>query len=222
MMPDVKMNPWMKIPLSDYEGHMSMTTVGQAQMLSDIFADMLNRYLPDSVAMLGCSGGNGFDHTRRSSVTRVVGIDINPEYIERTRTRYGRSVPSLELFCGDIESDAFAFKPVDLVFAGLVFEYVEGRKVLCRIRNMMNPGGVLVAILQLPATDMGKITPSPYKSLELLETSMSLVEPEKFIKLAESCGFYRDEAQIRNSIGRKEFLIIHFHLESAESGSQGS
>ena len=28
-------NPWLSIPLEDYEGHMSLPAVGQAQMLAE-------------------------------------------------------------------------------------------------------------------------------------------------------------------------------------------
>jgi len=210
------MNPWINIPLSDYESHMSMGTVGQAQMLSDIFADVLNRYLPKSVAMLGCAGGNGFDRARRSSATRVVGIDINPEYVEQAKARYGRLISNLELFCGDIQTDEFTFKPVDLVFAGLVFEYVDAGRVLSRVSHMMNPDGVLVAVLQLPANGIEEITPSPYKSLNLLKACMSLVQPEPFIELAENHGYCKKVIEMRNSIGGKEFLIIHFRLKGTE------
>lgn len=206
------MNPWINIPLSDYESHMSMGTVGQAQMLSDIFADVLNRYLPKSVAMLGCAGGNGFDRALRSSVTRMVGIDINPEYVEQARARYGRSMPNLELFCGNIETDEFDFKPVDLVFAGLVFEYVDVSTVLGRVSHMIDPDCVLVVVLQLPAKGIEEITPSPYKSLELLKTCMSLVQPDQFIELAQNHGYCKRETEMRNSVGGKAFLVVHFRF----------
>ena len=32
-------NPWNKISLSDYEGHMALDTVGQLQALSEIMRD---------------------------------------------------------------------------------------------------------------------------------------------------------------------------------------
>jgi len=40
----VMKNPWLDIPLADYEGHMALPNVGQAQLLSDVFASALSKY----------------------------------------------------------------------------------------------------------------------------------------------------------------------------------
>jgi hypothetical protein len=34
-------NPWLDIPLSDYEGHMALPEVAQAQLLADVFSAQL-------------------------------------------------------------------------------------------------------------------------------------------------------------------------------------
>jgi len=36
-------NPWLDIALADYEGHMALPNVGQAQILSDVFARALSK-----------------------------------------------------------------------------------------------------------------------------------------------------------------------------------
>src|SRR5712664_384468 len=78
-------SPWHDIPLADYEGHMGSPQVAQAPLLAATFADLLKKHVPRSVAILGCSGGNGFERIRTAEVTRVVGVDINSGYIERLR-----------------------------------------------------------------------------------------------------------------------------------------
>lgn len=75
-------NPWTEIPLADYEGHMSLPSVGQAQMLDAVFGQDLQAYAPESVAVLGCAGGNGFKRLIGSRVKRVVAVDINPLYLK--------------------------------------------------------------------------------------------------------------------------------------------
>jgi hypothetical protein len=54
-------NPWLTIPLSDYEAHTALPQVGQAQLLADLFAAELR-----ALAVVGrgarCAGGNGFEH----------------------------------------------------------------------------------------------------------------------------------------------------------------
>ena len=54
-------NPWLTIPLADYEAHMALPQVGQARLLADLFAAELRVGSPSSVAVLGCAGGNGFE-----------------------------------------------------------------------------------------------------------------------------------------------------------------
>jgi hypothetical protein len=66
-------NPWLDVPLADYEGHMALPGIEQAQLLSGIFADVLAKFSPRSVAVIGCAGGNGFDRIS-PSISRVVGV----------------------------------------------------------------------------------------------------------------------------------------------------
>ena len=82
-------SPWHDIPLADYEGHMGSPEVAQAPLLAATFADLLKKHVPRSVAILGCSGGNGFERIPIAQVTRVVGVDINSRYVERLRGRFG-------------------------------------------------------------------------------------------------------------------------------------
>jgi hypothetical protein len=43
-------NPWLDIPLSDYEGHMALPGVAQAQLLAEILAGQLRSLQPASLA----------------------------------------------------------------------------------------------------------------------------------------------------------------------------
>ena len=54
-------NPWLNIPLADYEGHMRSDEVQQLDALTELFAAALERCQPTSVAILGAGGGNGLD-----------------------------------------------------------------------------------------------------------------------------------------------------------------
>jgi len=71
-------NPWHTIQAEDYEGHMASPDVGQLQVLNKLFKTVLEEQRPVSVAILGCSTGNGFEHIDTAITRRVVGIDINP------------------------------------------------------------------------------------------------------------------------------------------------
>jgi hypothetical protein len=51
-------NPWLTIPLEDYEGHMAMPDVGQAKMLANEFEELLKTYVPTSAALCGTELSN--------------------------------------------------------------------------------------------------------------------------------------------------------------------
>jgi ubiquinone/menaquinone biosynthesis C-methylase UbiE len=207
-------NPWLDIPLADYEGHMALPNVGQAQLLSDVFANALSKYAPRSVAVLGCAGGNGLDRVSSKVTERVVGVDLNPDYVQQARTRFDHQIPLLELLVGDVQTDGFAFAPVELVFAGLLFEYVDAEAVLAKIRAMLCPGGTLLTVVQLPSTAIPEITPSQFASLSALSSVMRLVPPELLRQLAAAHGYCETEAQTVATAGGKEFRVQAFRLET--------
>jgi len=210
MLWDMK-NPWLEIPLDDYETHMALPHVGQALLLANLLGNVIDKYTPRSVAILGCAGGNGLERTLDTPIQRVVGIDINPNYVERTRIRFENLIPSLELFVGDVQTDEFAFEPVELIFAGLFFEYVEVDSVLDRIHAMLRPEGVLVVVLQLPSA-VPEVTPSPYTSLGALSSVMHLVPPRRLAQLADKSGFHLLETHTTDSIGEKKFNVQTFSV----------
>ena len=54
-------SPWLDIPLEDYEGHMALPEIAPARMLADELESAVRQHAPSSVAIIGCSGGNGFE-----------------------------------------------------------------------------------------------------------------------------------------------------------------
>jgi hypothetical protein len=65
-------SPWLDIALADYEGHMGLPEVAQAELLADVFGALLVEHAPRSVAILGCAGGNGFGRISPAVTDRVV------------------------------------------------------------------------------------------------------------------------------------------------------
>lgn len=218
-------NPWLHIPLADYESHMALPHVGQDRLLADIFAGGLARHAPASVAVLGCAGGNGFACIDPRVTQRVVGVDLNPEYIARAQQRFAASLPQLQLFAGDVQTDDFPFAPVDLVYAALLFEYVKPAVVLARIANaMLRPDGRLLTVVQLPAPAVPEVTPSPYLSLRALKALMCLVPPEELRHAAQAHGMDEAFAATLTSSGGKRFCVQEFRRQtgSIDSGEARS
>jgi hypothetical protein len=212
-------SPWLDIPLSEYEAHMALPQVAQAQLLADVFGAVLARYRPRSVAVLGCAGGNGFERVSAEVTGRVVGVDLNPAYIEQLRARFRGRVAGLELYAGDIQTGAVSFEPVELVFAGLVLEYVDVGAVLGRVRTLLVPGGVLGTVAQLPHPTTAAVTPSPCPSLGALGAAMRLVSPSEIGKLARCHGFGEVESHTEESRGGKRFQVQTFRLPGSRGGT---
>jgi len=50
-------NPWLDIPLADYEGHMVLPQVAQAGLLADVFEPVLKTYPPAAGRSYRVGGG---------------------------------------------------------------------------------------------------------------------------------------------------------------------
>lgn len=168
---------------------MASDSVGQRQMLDQLFARALERNRPRSVAVLGCSGGTGLEILAGLALERVLAIDINPGYLETLRRRFGASLPNLETVCGDLADPGLDLPKVDLVHAALIFEYLKPARLLANVRRWLVPGGALSAVLQLPAEGKEPVTPSAYCSLAALAPVMSLVPPDALYEEASGAGF---------------------------------
>lgn len=185
---------------------MALPHVGQAQLLRELLGKALRERGPRSVAVLGCAGGNGFDCIP-SSVERIVGVDINPEYVAAAHRRFGAQRP-LELYVVDLDRDTPPFAAVEFVFAALLFEYVAPANALRTIVEKLVPGGVLLAVLQLPST--ADVTPSPYRSLSSLGPVLKLVAPEDLASAAASAGLMQRAGEIVTATGGKRFAVLTF------------
>jgi SAM-dependent methyltransferase len=205
-------NPWLDIPLSDYEGHMALPDVAQAQLLAEILAGQLRSLQPDSLAVLGCAGGNCFERIDPDVTSRVVGVDLNGLYLQEARNRFGKSFRALELVEGDIQNDTIAFDPVDLIYAALILEYVNVDATFSQLRRLLNPGGTLVTVIQLSNADIPAVTPSPYSSLQALESIMRFIAPEFLPEVAGRNGLTQTSSSTRQAPGGKRFQVQTFRL----------
>jgi SAM-dependent methyltransferase len=203
-------NPWLNVPLDDYEGHMSLPAVGQAQMIAEQLDRALERWAPTNIAVIGCAGGNGLEKIAERAVERVVAVDVNPAYIERVRTRYAGRLLGLELVCADVQSESLTYGPVDFTYAALLFEYVGVLSTLKTLKRNSRPDAVLTAIVQLPHPTIHAVSPSPYKSLGSLASAMTLVAPEILRRAAADVGFAAADSTIIELSSGKRFCVQNF------------
>lgn len=200
---------------------MSRPEIAQAPMIAADFGALLREVSPSSVAVVGCAGGNGFDRIDPGTTARVVGIDINPAYLEKVRERFSHRFLQLELWPGDIGSTKPPVEPVELVYAALILEYVELSSALHNISAVLAPRGLLGVLLQLPTPTLPEITPSPYPSLGTLAPVLRLKSPTALRSAASRAGLaYRDSHEILLASG-KRFSSLTFR-KGRRGGRKGN
>lgn len=157
-------NPWNEIKLSDYINHMSNKNVLQLQILNIIIKKQLeniNNIQNSSVAILGITDGNGLEHINPLKVCKVIGVDINKEYLCQCEKKYEQLNGILNLYCIDLMTDknktVKLIENSDLIIADLIIEHIhldnfieiisklpqKSRTVSCVIQY--NPDGTLVS-----------------------------------------------------------------------------
>jgi len=195
------MNPWLALPLEDYEGHMGSTAVNQLKPLADLFGEALARLRPRSVGLLGVAGGNGLEHVDSTLTTRVVGIDVNPAYLAATRQRFP-DLRGLELHCADLQHQLLDVEPVALVHAALVFEHAGTEQCLDNAVSLVSGGGHLSVVLQLPSGGQPVVTPSAFASMETLAGDFAFVDPH----------------HLRRMLAQRELRLTHQARVTLSSG----
>jgi hypothetical protein len=181
-------NPWLAVPLDEYERHMSSAEVRQLGVLSDLFAEAIGRCRPTSIAILGIAGGNGLDRIDNSTTVRVVGLDLNPRYLEAVGQRYSH-LRGLELCCVDLSEQNVALEPVQFVHAALVFEHAGVDRCLENAIAMIAPGGNLSVVLQLPAESGETVGATGLSSIQKLKSHFFLISPDWLCESLAGRGF---------------------------------
>ncbi len=204
------------MPAADYEGHMGSPGVRQLEFLSRIFGGLIDEFEPESLALLGCATGNGLEHIERGRVRKLVGLDINPEYLELCRKRHGRNIPGLELVCADFGSFDLEAASIDFVHAALFFEYVEPSAAVEKVSRWLKPGGMLAVVLQLPHAAGDNVSQTGFESVKALEPAIHLVDPALLGRLVREHGFSEVRSARETLASGKEFFLGVYRLESAQ------
>lgn len=168
---------------------MNAPHVAQLDALADLFEETLRKCSPDSVAILGIAGGNGLSRIDPAVTTRIVGVDINPAYLEAVRNRFQAKLP-LILHCLDLAVEVVPEAPDDLVHAALIFEHAGTKGCLHNALSLVAPDGYLSTVLQLlPSNAEPNVVPSQYPAMQTLSEHFRLVEPDNLRQMMKLRGF---------------------------------
>lgn len=199
-------NPWLDISYEDYIGHMDSPEVDQYKMINKVFKESLEDFSPKSIFVPGCTIGNGFEHIDWSSVKSVTALDINANYLDVVRQKYGHH-PQLKIINADLQywdSDSIKF---DMIYAALVFEYVNVSTVLKMFYKSMHSRSRLITILQNESALQSKVSQTEYTSLEKLNSIMHLVNISDFEKILHQYGFEINDKKIITLNSGKIFSV---------------
>jgi len=202
-------NPWLEIPLKDYERHMSHHMVGQSLLLNSLTKKYLERTKPETVVFLGVAGGNGLEHIDGQYTKRVIGIDINQDYLDAAFKRYNDRIESLQLLNLDIVENPERICHADLIWAALVLEYTGTDKVLAFCENNIRRGGQLVISIQ-SNNNKASVSPTGIESVKKAGAIFSAIDPEGLTGKAAEAGYKlvgKEENELPNG---KSIITFHF------------
>jgi hypothetical protein len=209
-------HPWLEIPISDYEAHMALPSVGQAQLLSAALQRTVSQFQPRSLAVFGVAGGNGLEFVERAMVHRVVALDFNPEYLALCSRRYAASFARFEPVLHDLSQGPPAMAPVECIFAGLVLEYLCVESFSRYLASLLTPGGHFATLLQLPSPTLPEVSPSPYASLTCLEPAFSFVHPASLHDSLTAHGLSRIASDRYDLDSGKSFYYVSYQVTNTD------
>lgn len=207
-------NPWLEIPYSDYENH--MTEAGQAQILNRLTKYCLEKHKPESFALIGCSTGNGMEHIKPEITKDIYAIDINPDYLDRMRIKYEVKFHNLQICNLDIQNDEMIIRDVDLVLIGLVLEYVDPETALNKVIEMLNERGVLSIVIQ-KNKQTSFVSKTKYRSLEKLtdfSNEVDEVQIDRLIRSKNMILIQREEIELTKG---KSFVSLEYRMSGTNT-----
>jgi hypothetical protein len=202
-------NPWLNIPLEDYELHMSHDSVGQSGLLNSLTKKYLDKIKPQTAIFLGIAGGNGLEHIDRNITQRVIGIDINPDYLSATFKRYNHQIDFLQLLNLDIAKNSESICEADFIWAALILEYTGIDKVLEFSANNICRDGHLIVSIQ-SNNNKQSVSPTGIESVKKAGEIFSIVNPEVLVSEASETGFMQIGKEENALPNGKSIITFHF------------
>lgn len=206
-------NPWEKLKLEHYEGHMQYKEVLQSQCLNSIMKSQLKDYDTKSICILGISGGNGLEHVDTSSILEITGIDINQEYLLACNARFPELNSILKLIHADITSSVFKIPDSEMIIANLIIEYIgidNFKKIICK------SNAIYISCVIQVSNYNSFVSNTPFMNyFDDISDIHSDIDKNSLIDGLKCIGYdllFTDEIKMKNnkSLVRIDFIINYF------------
>ncbi len=198
-------NPWECVSQQDYNQHMKAPFIFQLQTLGNIMRSYLQRVQPETVLVLGCVDGNGFEYIDDSITKEVTGVDINREFLNSCRSRFDNEKYSLNLICCDFEKEDSLAQTFDFISCALFLEYVDARRALVKIKRMMNEGSKLNIVIQKNNGNRF-VSETGIASLESLADAAKDIAETELRRVLDKNGFSIEDREVYELPNGKEFI----------------
>ena len=151
-------NPWHNITVENYVNHMLHPNVAQLQMLNRIIKQQIGLIPPDKrgesiVAILGITEGNGLEHIETHGISKVIGIDINKNFLNFCQKKYGYLKNALVLQQIDLVTQKDIAVDVlgesDLIITNLVIEHIHLEHFIAIIKELPRHGQRVSCVIQI-------------------------------------------------------------------------
>lgn len=206
-------NVWNKIPLEDYELHMQHASVGQLHLLNDLTKKYLEKLSPEIVMFLGIAGGNGLEHIDNEITKEVFGIDINQSYLDETAKRFKNQIPILHLLNVDISSrETERLTKANLIWAALIFEYVDTDTCFEFIKNNIKENGYLVVTIQ-ENNGVSSVSKTGIETIKSAGQIFRIVPESELLSSANKFGFCKIDFE-ENILPNKKSLKTYTFLNN--------
>ncbi len=204
-------NVWNKIPLEDYELHMQHESVGQLHLLNNLTKKYLEKLSPEIVLFLGIAGGNGLEHIDNNITSQVFGIDINQNYLDETKKRFKDQIPNLNLINIDISSRKIEkITKANLIWAALIFEYVETDTCFEFINDNIQENGYLVVTIQ-ENDGVSSVSQTGIETIKSAGQIFRLISESDLVSIADKFGFQKidfEENILPNKKSLKTYTFV--------------
>jgi hypothetical protein len=102
---------------------------------------------------LGIANGNGLEHIKTCGIGKVIGIDINNNFLNETRLRYPDLEAKLELFQLDLMTDTLRAAEIlskcNLIIANLLIKHIHLNNFMKIISSLPKRRRIISCVIQV-------------------------------------------------------------------------